>query len=132
MVDSLICDQRDTQLSFHTLELGQLVTRKIRVLYFRFQGNDPALQVLPISTLRTNGRTCTFSRTASFCGCYCRDAALSVCQYIVMARRKAYFPKRKSSSRPAPMAHPKFWGLSQESLEVERRSDPFYATFSFS
>jgi len=25
-----------------------------------------------------------------------------------------------------------FGGLSQESLEVERRSDPFYATFSFS
>jgi hypothetical protein len=30
-------------------------------------------------------------------------------------------------------AHPsERWGLSQESLEVERRSDPFYATFSFS
>ena len=60
-----------------------------------------------ISTLRANGRTCTFSRIPSCCDCCCIGAVLPVSQYIVMAGRKPYFPKGKSSSRPAPTARPK-------------------------
>ena len=58
-----------------------------------------------ICTLCANGRTCKFSRIPS-CSGYCwRVATLPACQSIVMARRKLFSPKGKSSSRQAPMVH---------------------------